>query len=184
MTGGRRRLVGKNGKPLCRASRCPPPLPPPGDSQPAGPADAGELLEWVRAYYACDGIAFHAAAVAPALEELLHDATLGRAFFVSRGDESAGNSDGAIAGYTIFTFGFDAEFGGRLATVTDLFFRPEHRRRGAGVATLEFIVAVCREAGVRALELQVEEHNLPAQALYGKFGFRRLSRLPLHLALD
>lgn len=142
----------------------------------AGPEEAGELLEWVRAYYACDGIAFDAASMAPALERLLREPTLGRAYFITRGAKRIG--------YTIFTFGYDVEFGGALATITDLFLQLAHRRRGAGARTLEFIAKTCREAGVRALELQVERHNLPAQRLYEKFGFRQLSRLPMHLPLN
>ncbi len=142
----------------------------------AGSEAAGELLEWVREYYACDGIAFDAAAMAPALERLLRDPALGRAYFITRERQRIG--------YTIFTFGYDVEFGGPLATVTDLFLQPAERGRGAGMATLEFIAATCRAAGVCALELQVEQHNLPAQRLYKKFGFRQLSRLPMHLDLD
>ena len=83
----------------------------------------------------------------------------------------------------MFTFGFDHEAGGPLATVTDLFVEPSHRRRGYARAALSFVAGTCRSLGVRGLELQVERHNAAGQALYRGFGFRAHDRIPMFLPL-
>ena len=90
---------------------------------------------------------------------------------------------GARAGYVVFTFGFDHEAGGPLATVTDLFVERTHRRRGFARAALAFVAETCRALGVRGLELQVETHNAAGQALYRSFGFRSHPRIPMFLPL-
>jgi RimJ/RimL family protein N-acetyltransferase len=48
-----------------------------------------------------------------------------------------------------------------------------HRRRGIGSALLEQAVVWGRETDVSKLELHVFPHNVPAIALYEKFGFVR-----------
>jgi ribosomal protein S18 acetylase RimI-like enzyme len=137
----------------------------------AGPRDQAILLPLIAAYYAHDHIAFDEPAARHGLSQLLNDDAIGRAYLLER--------RGEVGGYVLFTFGFDIEFGGRIATVTDLYLEPRFRRGGLGAATLAFVEGECRTLGVKALELQVEEENHPAQALYRKFGFQRLSRLPM-----
>jgi ribosomal protein S18 acetylase RimI-like enzyme len=139
--------------------------------RPATPADTEPLLGLIAAYYAHDHLAFDAAQVREGLGALLSEGGPGRVYLAEL--------EGEVAGYGVLTFGFDYEFGGRLATLTDLFFQPHLRRQGLGSATLAFLAAECRAAGIRALELQVETDNLAAQALYRKFGFRPLPRLPM-----
>ena len=144
---------------------------------PVQPSQADELLNAVRRYYAEDDLAFDPALVAPAVARLLMEPALGQAFFML--DEA-----GARAGYVVFTFGFDHEAGGPLATVTDLFIEPAHRRQGFARAALTFVAATCRTLGVRGLELQVETHNAAGQALYKSFGFRPQPRIPMFLPLS
>ena len=146
--------------------------------QPVLPAQAGELLDAVRRYYAEDGIPFDGAVVGPALRELLDDPSRGQAFFLFDPGEDR------RAGYVVWGFGFDHEFGGRLATVTDLFIEPTYRRRGLAKTALGFAAETCRALGVRALELQVENHNAAGRALYAGTGFKALDRTPMLLPLD
>ena len=70
-----------------------------------------------------------------------------------------------------------------LATVTDLFIEPGHRRQGYGRGALRFVTETCRALGVRGIELQVETHNAAGQALYRGFGFREHTRIPMFLSL-
>ena len=140
------------------------------------PDQAEELLDAVRRYYAEDELTFDETMVRPAVTRLLAESTLGRAFFLA--DEA-----GVRAGYVVFTFGFDHEAGGPLATVTDLFIEPTHRRRGYGRATLRFVAQTCLSLGVRGLELQVETHNAAGQALYRSFGFYAQTRIAMFLPL-
>ena len=141
--------------------------------QPVTSIQAGELLEAVRRYYAEDGISFDAARVKPAMAQLLADPALGQAFFLSDA------ATGARVGYVVWGFGFDYEFGGRLATVTDLFIEPAFRRRGLARAALAFAAETCRALGVGTLELHVENHNVAGRALYESSGFRALDRTPM-----
>lgn len=149
----------------------PPPL-----FQPVAPHLADELIGFVRRYYAEDELVFEENLVRPAVARLLAEPSLGRAFFLV--DEA-----GSRAGYVVFTFGFDHEAGGPLATVTDLFVAPSHRRRGYARAALAFVAETCRELGVRGLELQVETHNAAGQALYRSFGFYAQTRIAMFLPL-
>ncbi len=144
---------------------------------PVTPAQADELLDAVRRYYAEDQIGFDETLVRPAVAQLLADPSLGRAFFLHDANTAA------RAGYVVFTFGFDHEAGGRLATITDLFIEPTHRRQGLATAALRHVAETCRVLGVRGLELQHERHNHAGGALYRRFGFRDNGRVAMFLPL-
>lgn len=137
--------------------------------------NSDELLALIEQYYAFDGIHFDADAVRKGIPLLLKDTTYGAAFFV--------NMEGSRAGYFIVTFGFDLEFGGRIATLTDFFLYPDYRGKGYGRDILAFMERFCRDNGIQALELQVERHNPRAQHLYRAFGFQELDRIPMSKAL-
>ena len=146
----------------------------PADAAPfrqAGPPDHAAVLGLIGEYYAYDGIAFDAPGIAPGLEVLLRDPSLGRVLLI---EYQAGT-----AGYLIVTFGFDLEFGGRQATVTDLFLRSEARGLGLGSAVFAGLERFCLEQEVVALELQVEDENTAAQAFYRRLGFESHHRIPM-----
>jgi diamine N-acetyltransferase len=134
-------------------------------------ADAQVLLDLIRKYFEYDHIPFQADEIRPGLMTLLNDASVGQAWLIECGMKPAG--------YVLFTYGFDLEFGGRLAFITDLYLEPEFRGKGLGQKTLERVGEFCRSSGVRALELQVERDNVEAQALYRKFGFTAADRIPM-----
>ena len=50
------------------------------------------------------------------------------------------------------------------------------QRRGHGSALLEQAMRIAREAGARHMFLEVRPSNLPGQALYERFGFRRIAQ--------
>ncbi len=133
--------------------------------------DAEALVNFIRKYYEFDHIPFHGSEIRAGLPPFLKDPALGCAWLVL--------SAGKIVGYTIFTFSFDLELGGRLATITDLYFEEPHRGKGLGRRTLKHIEEFCRSSGVLALELRVERNNPRAFALYQKFGFRTYDRIPM-----
>ena len=54
--------------------------------------------------------------------------------------------------------------------------RPTERRRGAGRRLLTAVIEHVREAGARALFLEVGADNPPARALYEAMGFRVIGR--------
>jgi len=134
--------------------------------------DAAILLGLIEQYYTYDGIKFDREKIKPGLDELLANQNIGRAWIVRLHDE--------IIGYAIATFGFDLEFGGRRATLTDLYLVPGHRRNGLGSVLFRHIESECSKAGAHAMELMVEEDNEEARAFYLKMGYERLTRNPMN----
>ena len=122
----------------------------------------------MAANYAEAGLPNDARAARAAFAALVRDPALGRAWIVEV-DERA-------AGYAVLTLGWSLEYGGRDAFVDDLYLAPLHRGRGLGGAALAAVEAAARELGVRALHLEVERGNLPAQELYRRRGFAENER--------
>jgi GNAT superfamily N-acetyltransferase len=129
------------------------------------------LLGLVQAYYEFDGIRFDASRIRRALRELMTTPALGGAWLIQE--------DGAVVGYFVLSFGFDLEFGGRQATLSELYLVPGQRRRGIGTRALQFVEQTLRELGIEALELQAEQDNSEALACYAKFGMKAHARIPL-----
>lgn len=131
--------------------------------KPARSTDLPLLLSYMEAYYRFDHLAFDRDAAAAALSRLLADDTLGRAWLVAAG--------GVPVGYVVLTLGYSLEFHGRDAFVDELYLEPGARGQGLGPAVLAQVEAACGRLGVRALHLEVERANHPAQAVYRKAGF-------------
>jgi ribosomal protein S18 acetylase RimI-like enzyme len=134
-------------------------------------ADTEALQNLVKQYYEFDQILYVSDEIESGLQALLGDDSLGQAWLILHGTQPVG--------YIIFTYGFDIEFGGRLATITDLYLEPDHRRQGLGGKVLHHVEVFCRGIGLRGLELQVESDNTEARALYKKFGFQPADRTPM-----
>jgi diamine N-acetyltransferase len=134
-------------------------------------ADLETVLEFIREYYQFDEIEFDDNDIRRGLEPLLTDPNLGRIYFIEHA--------GKIAGYLSLTFGYDVEFGGRQAAVTDMYLRSEFRRIGLGTAALIALEKASLALGVTALELQAERDNLEARAFYAKLGFYSHDRIPM-----
>lgn len=125
--------------------------------------DAELLLGLAREFYAHERHALDEGAALRALREILSDASLGRVYLMLAGGE--------VAGYAALTFGFSLEYGGRDASVDEIFVREIYRGRGLGKSCLRLLEGVCRELGVRALHLEVGRGNTKARALYRRSGF-------------
>jgi ribosomal protein S18 acetylase RimI-like enzyme len=132
--------------------------------------DLALVLPRTRALNDHEGIDVSDADLDRALRKLLADESLGGVWLI----EDAG----APVGYAIVTFGYDLEFGGRDAWLTELYVDDEHRAKGAGSAALALLDEELRAHQVRALHLQVRPEN-PALRLYERAGFSRSPRLLL-----
>lgn len=132
-------------------------------------SDVPELLPRTRALNAHEGIAVGGAALEAALRRLLGDPALGAAWLIE---------DPGVVGYVIVTFGYDLEFAGRDAWLTEIWVDEVARARGAGAGALALLDAELQPLGVRALHLQVRAEN-PALRLYERAGFTRSPRLVL-----
>jgi ribosomal protein S18 acetylase RimI-like enzyme len=130
----------------------------------AGPRDHAALLDMMEVFNRGERIDMRREVVGPALSRLLADQSLGRLLIAEEG------------GYALLTWGFDLEFGGRDAFLTEIFVRPEARRGGLGRALLDAVLRAAREAGAGAVHLGVYPDNEPALALYRAAGFTRIPR--------
>jgi GNAT superfamily N-acetyltransferase len=121
------------------------------------------FLPLMRAFYAEDRHPFDEGRARSALAGLLEDSRWGLAWLI--------DVDGALAGYVVLTFGYSLEFGGRDATLDELYLREAYRGQGIGRQVLEHVIDVCREHGIHALHLEVEVHNRRAHGVYRAMGF-------------
>jgi ribosomal protein S18 acetylase RimI-like enzyme len=132
----------------------------------ATPDDLPLLLPRTRALQDHESIPISDEALEAALRRLLDDTSLGGAWLIVADD---------IVGYAIVTFGYDLEFGGRDAYLTELFVDEAARGHGAGTAALALLDPELRALGVRALHLQVRPDN-HATRLYERAGFAVVPR--------
>lgn len=128
----------------------------------ATPAELASVVARVRALNALEHIAIADDVLVAAAARLLADASLGHVWVIER--------DGAAVGHAIVTYGFDLEFGGRDAYLTDLWVDPAARGQGAGTAALGLLEAELGARDIHALHLGVRPDN-PARRLYERSGF-------------
>ncbi len=138
-------------------------------AHPATEADLPSILTMMEDFNAIEAIAFDREAFAPRVRELLGSPQLGGILVFT--------VDGAPAGYAIVTFGWDLEFGGRDAFLTEIYVAAGQRRRGVGRKGLVAAQAFARAGGAHALHLAVRHDNAPARALYDAEGFGTQPRL-------
>ena len=130
-------------------------------------ADLALVLPRTRALNDHEGIAVSDAALESALRHLLDHPDLGGVWLVER--------DAAPIGYAIVTYGYDLEFAGRDAWLTELWIDNGARSRGAGAAALAALEIALRARDVHALHLQVRPGN-PAMRVYERAGFVAVPR--------
>jgi ribosomal protein S18 acetylase RimI-like enzyme len=131
--------------------------------RPATDHDLEPLLRCMVAFNDDDGIDFSADAGRAPLEKLLGDPSLGFAHVAESGDE--------LVGYGVLAFGYDLEFGGRDAFLTEIFVRDDQRGGGLGERLLAAIEARAASLGVLAIHLAVRPSNEAALRLYRRRGF-------------
>jgi ribosomal protein S18 acetylase RimI-like enzyme len=136
-------------------------------------SDVPALMTMMGAFNRGEQIAWRRQRVLPAVRRLLRQPRLGCILVADGGD-----ADG-LRGYAVATFGYDLEFAGRDAFLTELFVRPRHRGTGEGRRLLEAAVRKMRDGGAGAIHLGVWPANRTALRLYGQAGFVETSRLLL-----
>jgi ribosomal protein S18 acetylase RimI-like enzyme len=145
---------------------------------PARPEDEHEIIPWMAAFNEGEGIPWRSEPMGAALRRLLLEPALGL-ILVARDRVSR-----AIVGYGVATFGYDLEFAGSDAFVTELFVAPAFRGRGVGRDVLDALVQRLRDCGTNAVHLVVRPENARARALYEDRGFRVVPRILMTKRLD
>ena len=143
--------------------------------KPAQPTHLAELIPLVLEFNAIENIKTTRERVQSSLGKLLADPSLGLVpmIFV----------DQALAGYAIVTYGYDIEYGGRDAWITDLYVRPDFQGKGVGAKAIEELEKLARNNAVCALHLMVYDSNERAKKLYAKRGFERHRRIAMMKSL-
>jgi aminoglycoside 6'-N-acetyltransferase len=147
-----------------------------GTVRTAGEADVPFLLGCMVDFNRGEGIPWSPETGEAPLRRLLGDPTLGRAAIVS--------ASGEPAGYAIVSRGYDLEFGGPDAFLTELYVVPSARGLGLARRLLDALLADLRAEGAGALHLQVRPDNVAAQRLYESAGFEGTTRMFLSKRLS
>jgi diamine N-acetyltransferase len=134
----------------------------------AGPSNMETLVDFMAQYYAYDHIPYDRGEARRAMERLVGDHSLGRAWVIRNGDEAVG--------YCVLTLCYSLEFRGRSAFVDELFIKEGSRGEGIGTRALKFLKEAARSLGVTALRLEVERKNADALRLYRAAGFEGQDR--------
>jgi ribosomal protein S18 acetylase RimI-like enzyme len=137
--------------------------------QPASLADVESLLAMMLTFNALETISWSAASARPALEKLLSSPDLGIAGWILEQEDRRG--------YFVLTWGFDLEWSGRDAFLTELYLVAGARGRGIGRDALAQIEIFASERGARAIHLMVRPDNERAVRLYGGAGFTSPPRI-------
>jgi ribosomal protein S18 acetylase RimI-like enzyme len=138
---------------------------------PARAEDVDLIAPLMADFNAEEHIPWRPQTMLPALRALIEAPDLGLALLARDADT------GAALGYTLATFGYDVEFSGRDAFITELFVHERARGLGIGRQLLEAITAALRARDVKAAHLMVRPENERARALYAQQGFQLIPRL-------
>ncbi len=120
------------------------------------------ILAMMEAFNAIDHYPFHRERTEKILADFLGTTELGKLWLI--------RIDGELIGYIVLTFGFSFEYKGKDAFIDEFFIKKGFRNRGIGKKTLEFALSEAKKMNVKALHLEVENHNR-ASRLYKKIGF-------------
>jgi ribosomal protein S18 acetylase RimI-like enzyme len=135
--------------------------------RPAAQSDHAAILDMMEIFNRGERIDMRRETWGPALSRLIADPRLGRLLVVD---------EGGLCGYAVVTWGFDFEFGGRDAFLTELYVAESRRKSGLGRKLLDGVLAAARDEGAGAVHLGVYPDNAPALALYRAMGFTKIPR--------
>jgi RimJ/RimL family protein N-acetyltransferase len=139
------------------------------------PGQTELLLDMMAAFNEAEELPWSRGRVEPAVQKLLSSPDLGVICYVVEGGE--------VRGYFVLTWGFDLEWTGRDAFLTELYFLEPARGRGLGRRVMQRIEELAGEHGARALHLMVRPENEPAVSLYQGAGYESPPRIFLTKAL-
>jgi ribosomal protein S18 acetylase RimI-like enzyme len=140
----------------------------PVDVRPATAADVPAVTALLLAQLLEHRMAPAADALRASVERVLADPARGRIFVAADGARPVG--------VAALSFSWPLEHAARVAWLEELYVEPAARERGIGTRLLRAALAAAREAGVVAVELEVDVDHRRAARLYEREGFRPLPR--------
>jgi len=126
--------------------------------------DIEPLLPLMRDFYVFERLPFEETRQLRLVSQLVHSPDLGRLILFEHA--------GQLLGYMVLGFGFSLEFHGRDCLLDEFYVVPEHRSKGIGRAAVEFVIATCREMGIRAVHLEADYKNVRGHEFYKRLGFK------------
>ncbi len=141
----------------------------------ANAADLSVLLSMMEQFNILEQTPWDLGAKERALRTLLANPELGVVALLQENDDTVG--------YFVVTWGFDLEWDGRDAFLTELFLVRQARGRGLGGPALEAVEALSREHRARALHLMYRTENVVAGRLYLGHGYTSPPRVFLSKTL-
>lgn len=144
--------------------------------RPATSSDVPAILDMMEDFNRLEHIPWRRGSGEAPLRTLIGAPGLGTVVLGLEGD--------APLGYFVLTWGFDLEWGGRDAFLTELYLRAEVRGAGRGRLFLDAALASARAHGARAVHLMVRTDNTPALELYRRSGFTAPPRVLMTRPLD
>lgn len=79
--------------------------------------------------------------------------------------------DGVVVGFACLRLFATVLYPTPYAEVSELYVKPEARRRGVGLALLDHLAALAQKAGAEELFVMTDAENLPAREIYARRGF-------------
>lgn len=131
-------------------------------------ADLDAVLPLLAAQLAEHGMPQETEVLRAAVAGLLEDPARG-AMFVARDVERT-------VGVASLSFTWTLEHGGRVVWLEELYVMPSARAHGVGTALLGAALAWAREAGCRAVDLEVDIDHARVESLYRRHAFEPLPR--------
>lgn len=127
----------------------------------AAPSDSGRLAEMLHAFNTEFDTETPGVEV---LAERLRTLLAGASTFAVLADDPA-------AGVALVTLRPNVWSDGPVALLDEMYVSPEQRGTGVGSAILQHMVEICRELGVAAIEINVDESDAGAMRFYERHGF-------------
>jgi len=131
--------------------------------RPATPADAAEILTFIRALAAYER---EPDAVTATEEGLLRDGFGPNPFYFCLMAEE----EGRAVGFALYFYNYSTWLGRPGLYLEDLFVHPEFRGLGIGKALLRRVAAIALEKGCQRLQWEVLDWNTPAIEFYRAMG--------------
>ena len=130
----------------------------------ATPDDIDRLLPLMRAFYTFEHLPYDENRLRRLLSDLIADQRLGRLILFELADE--------LVGYIVLGFGFSLEFHGRDCFIDEFYVQPAHRSKGIGQAAVDFVMALSRDLGIKAVHLEADHFNERGHEFYKRLGFK------------
>jgi len=142
----------------------------------ATPNDISLLVGLMAEFYAEGGYDLDQTRAQEAFAAILADERLGRVWMIE--------SQHQDVGHLVLTLKYAMEYGGLIACLDDLYVKPAWRNQGLSTRALVEVREFCEQSGIRALTVEVDPNNGPAQSVYRRVGFAEAAgRQLLALAL-